>query len=175
MIDAMIQAVLQREGGYVNDPRDAGGETNYGITKDTAKVFGYTGPMRALPESTAATIYKHLYYLQPGFDKVASVYTRVADEMFDTGINMGPHNAGVFLQRLLNVLNGSGLKVDGAVGPATIQELSRFKQKRGAAGEAVLLKGLDALQGERYITLAENRSANQAFLYGWLSNRIGNA
>lgn len=175
MIDAMIQAVLQREGGYVNDPRDAGGETNYGITVATARADGYQGTMKAMPLSVAKAIYKSQYYLKPGFDKVAELYVRVADELFDTGINMGPKVAGQFLQRLLNALNGSGLKLDGDVGTNTLGELSRFKQKRGAAGEAVLLKGLDALQGERYISLAENRPANQAFLYGWLSNRIGNA
>jgi hypothetical protein len=35
------------------------------------------------------------------------------------------------------------------------------------------LKALDALQGERYIRLAERRPANEAFLYGWLANRVG--
>ena len=37
----------------------------------------------------------------------------------------------------------------------------------------VLLKAMEALQGERYIALAESRPANEAFLYGWLANRIG--
>jgi hypothetical protein len=37
----------------------------------------------------------------------------------------------------------------------------------------VLLRALEALQGERYIRLAELRPANEAFLYGWLANRIG--
>ena len=45
--------------------------------------------------------------------------------------------------------------------------------KRRAGGEAVLLKALEALQGERYLRLAETRPANEAFLYGWLANRIG--
>jgi hypothetical protein len=37
----------------------------------------------------------------------------------------------------------------------------------------VLVKAIDALQGERYIALAERRPANEAFLYGWLAQRIG--
>jgi hypothetical protein len=37
----------------------------------------------------------------------------------------------------------------------------------------VLLRALEALQGERYLRLAERRPANEAFLYGWLANRIG--
>ena len=36
-----------------------------------------------------------------------------------------------------------------------------------------MIHALDALQGERYIRLAERRPANEAFLYGWLANRIG--
>ena len=42
-----------------------------------------------------------------------------------------------------------------------------------ASGETVLLRALEALQGERYLRLAERRPANEAFLYGWLANRIG--
>jgi len=37
----------------------------------------------------------------------------------------------------------------------------------------VLVKALDALQGARYVQLAEARPANEAFLYGWLAGRIG--
>ena len=37
----------------------------------------------------------------------------------------------------------------------------------------MLLKAAEALQGERYLRLAEDRPANEAFLYGWLANRIG--
>ena len=43
------------------------------------------------------------------------------------------------------------------------------------SGEAVLLRALEALQGERYLRLAERRPANEAFLYGWLANRIGSS
>ena len=48
-----------------------------------------------------------------------------------------------------------------------------FLAARGAAGVSVLVKALDALQGERYVQLAEARPANEAFLYGWLAGRIG--
>ena len=48
-----------------------------------------------------------------------------------------------------------------------------FVAVRGTAGEVVLLKALEALQGERYIALAERRPSQEAFLYGWLAGRIG--
>ena len=63
---------------------------------------------------------------------------------------------------------------DGRIGPTTLTALDCFLHLRGtASGETVLLRALEALQGERYLRLAERRPANEAFLYGWLANRIG--
>jgi lysozyme family protein len=92
---------------------------------------------------------------------------------------MGPAVAATFLQRALSALNRNradypDLVPDGRIGPATLAALDTFLELRGrASGEAVLLRALDALQGERYLRLAERRPANEAFLYGWLANRIG--
>lgn len=175
MIDKLIEGVIAREGGYVNDPRDRGGETNFGITLAVARANGYTGPMKSMPRATAVDIYLRQYYIKPRFDEVALRYPRVADELFDTGINMGQSVAAGFLQRALNVQEGIEVVADGALGSGSLAALDKFKGKRGAAGEVWLLKALDALQGERYIELAEKRQANEAFVYGWISNRIGNA
>jgi hypothetical protein len=54
-----------------------------------------------------------------------------------------------------------------------VAALRAFLARRGPGGEAVLLKAVEALQGERYLDLAERRPANEAFLYGWLANRLG--
>ena len=63
---------------------------------------------------------------------------------------------------------------DGRAGPRTLAALDAFLGVRGkSSGEAVLLRALEALQGERYLRLAERRPANEAFLYGWLANRTG--
>lgn len=92
---------------------------------------------------------------------------------------MGPGVAATFLQRALTALNRNGkdypdLVPDGRLGPITLAALDTFLEVRGAiAGETVLLRALEALQGERYLRLAEKRPANEAFLYGWLANRIG--
>ena len=67
------------------------------------------------------------------------------------------------------------LTPDGRVGPVTLAALDAFLDLRGAGGEVVLMRALEALQGERYLRLAEKRPANEAFLYGWLANRIGQA
>lgn len=172
-IDDVITSVLLNEGGYVHDPRDAGGETNYGITAATAKANGYTGTMKAFPASLARQIYGKQYVDAPGFAKVATVSMPIAAELVDTGVNMGPSVAAKFLQRALNGLNNQAkdyadLTVDGIIGPGTLNALKVFLARRSAEGERRLLLLLNALQGERYLSLAEGRSANEAFLYGWL-------
>jgi lysozyme family protein len=178
-IDQLIDALLEREGGYVNNPADRGGPTNFGITEAVARAQGYTGAMQALPRQEAVEIYTRLYWLRPRFDEVARRAPSVAAELFDTGVNMGPAVAVTFLQRALTALNRNDrdypdLVPDGRIGTVTLAALDAFLAARGAAsGETVLLRALEALQGERYIRLAELRPANEAFLYGWLANRIG--
>lgn len=176
-INGIIEDVLANEGGYVNDPRDAGGETMYGITVATARANGYQGKMRDLPRDTAFDIYKRRYVVAPGFDHIAAISTPIAAELVDTGVNMGPAVAARFLQRALNALNNQGrdyadLAVDGQVGLGTRAALTAYLRKRGTDGETVMLAALNALQGERYIALGEARQANEAFMYGWLRTRV---
>ena len=178
MIDELIENVIEREGGYVNHPADRGGATRWGITEAVARRQGYTDDMRSLPQSDAAAIYKCLYWIAPAFDQIAEIAPKLATELFDTGINMGSGTATGFLQRALNALNRNGrdyadLKVDRRIGPATLLALNAFFRKRGSCGEAVLLKAVEALQGAHYVRLAETRPSQEAFLYGWLANRIG--
>ena len=177
-VDGLIEAIIDREGGYVNHPADKGGPTCFGITEAVARAHGYAGAMRAMPRSDAVAIYLRLYWLRPRFDEVARRSARLAEELFDTGVNMGPAVSVTFLQRALTALNRNAkdypdLTPDGRIGQATLAALDTFLASRGANGEVVLLRALEALQGERYLRLAERRPANEAFLYGWLANRVG--
>jgi lysozyme family protein len=178
-VDELIDELIEREGGFVSHPADRGGPTRYGITEAVARAHGYAGAMNQLPRDEAAAIYRRLYWLRPRFDQVAERAPRVAAELFDTGANMGPAVAATFLQRALTALNRGGkdfpdLVPDGRIGPATLAALDSFLEARGnRGGETVMLRALEALQGERYLRLAEKRPANEAFLYGWLANRIG--
>lgn len=177
-IDDLIDAVIDREGGFTDHPADRGGATRWGVTEATARADGWQGDMRDYPRDAAAAIYRRLYWLRPGLDRVGERAPAVAAELFDTGVNMGPAVAVGFLQRALNALNRGAtdypdLAADGRVGPATLRALDAFLLTRSIHGEEVLLKAIEALQGERYVALAERRPANEAFLYGWLANRIG--
>jgi lysozyme family protein len=181
LIANLVDELIEREGGFVDHPADRGGATRFGITEAVARAHGYAGPMALLPREEAEAIYRRLYWTRPRFDQVASRSSRIAAELFDTGANMGPGVAATFLQRALTALNRNGkdypdLTPDGRVGPATLGALDRFLAIRGRErGEVVLMRALEALQGERYLRLAEKRPANEAFLYGWLANRLGNA
>ena len=177
-ISALIDEVIAREGGFSHHPADRGGPTNFGITQAVARANGYAGDMRKLPRALAETIYRRLYWERPGYAFVAEATPDIAAELFDSAVNMGPGTATGFLQRALNALNRNqkdypDLKVDRTIGAKTLAALRAFMALRGKAGEKVLLKAVEALQGERYLALAESRPANESFLYGWLANRIG--
>src|SRR3954464_11411019 len=162
-VDELVDALIDREGGYVNHPADKGGPPCFGITEAVARAHGYAGSMRQLPRNDAAAIYKRLYWFRPRLDEVAKRSARLAAELFDTGVNMGPAVAATFLQRALTALNRNtkdyaDLTPDGRIGPATLAALDAFLALRGRSiGETVLLRALEALQGERYLRLAERR------------------
>jgi lysozyme family protein len=176
-IDAIIDGIVDREGGYVNDPRDAGGETNFGITVRVARANGYTGKMKDLTRDKAEAIYRSEYVIRPGFAAVIGLSEKIAEELVDTGVNMGVAKASEFLQKSLNALNNQGkdypdIAEDSDVGPGTIRALKAFLDKRGKDGELVLLRLLNGLQVARYVEIARMRGANEAFVFGWIRTRI---
>lgn len=176
-IEKLIDGVIGREGRYSNNPDDTGGETMWGITHRVARANGYTGSMRSMPRETARDIYFSQYVQKPGFAAVMELSEPIAEELVDTGVNMGPAIASGMLQKALNGLNNKGrdypdIAEDADVGPATLRALKAYLNKRGAEGEQVLLKALNCLQGARYIELARMRTANETFLYGWLRTRV---
>lgn len=175
--DQVINQIIQIEGGYVNDPSDSGGETNFGITKRVARNYGYKGDMRYLPRSLAFEIYSNLYWDSLLLDGVQAISPRIAKELADTGVNMGTGRAARFLQRALNALNNRqqhypDLKIDGALGQRTLNALRQLAGVRGEAGMKVLYKMLNSLQGEFYVDLAERREKDERFIFGWFANRV---
>lgn len=178
-IQKIIDAAIEREGGskFTDHPSDKGGHTRWGITEKVARARGYAGDMRELPRGFAVAAYTHDYINAPGFNKVLAVSELIAEEMIDTGINMGESWPGPWLQRILNVLNQQqrtfpDLVIDGDIGPATISALRTVIKQRGADGVTVILRMLNGFQVVRYIELAEGREKNEDFLFGWVFNRV---
>jgi lysozyme family protein len=175
---SVIQEIIRIEGGYSDRPSDSGGPTKYGITEAVARANGYAGDMRDLPRSFAEAIYEQEYWDAIHVDEILKLSPVIAEELVDTGVNMGTGRAAEFLQRALNVLNKGAsmypdLKVDRAIGPRTLWTLETFLQARGADGETVLFRALDCLQGAFYVELCERREKDEASLFGWLLNRVG--
>ena len=172
-----FERLILKEGGYSDHRSDAGSKTKYGITEAVARAGGYAGDMRDLPLSKAKEIAKAPYWDTLRLDAIANLSPAIAEEVFDTSYNMGIGVAGRFLQRALNVLNRGAtdypdVVVDSVVGPLTVAALESFLNRRGREGEIVLLRALNAQQGERYISIAEGRLENESFVYGWFNNRV---
>lgn len=181
-VEKLIDNIIRLEGSaYTNDPRDSGGPTKYGITLDTLtnyrKRHTTADDISRLTENEARTIYKFIYWIDPGFSQVGRINMPIAEELLDTGVNAGPGRATRFLQRALNGLNNRGslypdLAEDGVIGPATLGALRQYLAHRGTKGEVVMLRYLNGLQLAYYDDLVQRRQKDEAFMYGWILNRI---
>jgi lysozyme family protein len=107
----LIAAVIKREGGYVNDPKDPGGETKYGISKRAYPNVDIAG----LTEDGARDIYLRDYWLAPGLDKLPLTHV---EPVFDMGVNAGVFAAVKLAQRAVRVT------ADGRIGPRTVAAIS---------------------------------------------------
>lgn len=172
--DKTISKIIDVEGGFVDDPSDSGGATNYGITESVARAYGYTGHMRDLPRRVAFDIYTVKYWQSVDADNILFISEAIAAEVVDTAVNMGIKRAVIFLQRSLNVLNQHGdlytdVVIDGVMGSATLKALIEYDMKRDVT---ILVKMLNCLQGAFYVELAERREKDEKFIYGWFKNRV---
>ena len=175
IITAMIAGTVALEGGYVNHPSDPGGETKNGITKRVAVAHGYTGPMRKLPAEVRDGIYYESYIVRPGYLPLVSIDAAVTTELFDTAVNMGPEKSSRFLQASLNEYCGTGLGVDGRVGPKTVAAFRSCQQAKGTVTFCrTMLDRLDAKQRGEYDRLVRASARYRVFYRGWIAHRIGN-
>lgn len=173
----LVASVIDREGGYVNHSSDRGGPTNYGITVAVARENGYQGDMRNLPKSLAVKIYEARYWTSIRLDHIAPISATLAEYLFDFGVHSGPGRAAQELQRTLNVLNSRGklfpdLKVDGAVGPSTLNALADYRKARGGAGLYVLAESINGVRIAFCRGLAERDERQEDFAYGWFKRVV---
>ncbi len=174
-IALMIAGVIAVEGGYVNHPADPGGETNMGITKKVAIANGYAGPMRTLPREVAHSIYYGRYIVAPGYEPLVSIDAPVAEELFDTTVNMGAPRPSRWFQLSINTQCGTKLTIDGRVGLGTI---AAYRACQAKVGATPLCRGtldrLDTAQKAEYDRLVRVNPKLKVFHRGWVAHRIGN-
>ena len=122
-VQDIAREIVAREGGYVNDPDDPGGATNYGVTIHTLRRLGLDldrdgdvdiSDLRRLTRAQAEDIFVEHYFQRP---RIATLPAPLQASVFDMYVNAGA-NAVKILQRLLNQM-GQSVAVDGVIGPQT--------------------------------------------------------
>ena len=144
----IIEKVLEHEGGYVNDPKDLGGETKYGITKR----FYPDINIKNLTIEQAKEIYKKDYWDR---NKVESLPQNLWHIYFDMCVNMGKRTAVKVLQRAA-VNKGKDIEIDGGLGPMTIGAL-----------KGVELDRVRAFRVKYYVDLITAKPEQEKFFLGW--------
>jgi lysozyme family protein len=155
-IASAISAILAREGGYVDNPADPGGRTNFGITQDTADMLGL-GDVSRLDMTTARFAYSGLFGAwhitqipdDPTFELVA-----------DCCVNHGPTLAIRWLQ------NALGCIADGTIGPQTVGAM-------GTASWPHVYSYILSARIRLYGRIVTDNPAELQFLNGWLARALG--
>ena len=112
--DSAFEKTIGLEGGYCNNPHDPRKETKYGISKRQYPDLD----IKNLTIEHAKEIYNCDYWLPIHLNSIAN--ESIADEIFDTGVNMEPSEAVEIAQRALNFLGRGTYEEDGIMGPMTL-------------------------------------------------------
>jgi len=173
---------MRHEGSYSNDPDDAGAETYRGISRrffpdwigwefiDKAKLVA--GFPASIPDdvlnNVVRTHYKQHFWNRFWGDHIPS--QMIAEEMFDTGVNMGVGRAVKYMQTGLNCLNRNeklydDLVVDGAFGRNTVNALKEYLERDD---QKPLLIIMNVLQGMHYIDYMKESPIQEKYARGWL-------
>ncbi|WP_417588135.1 holin-associated N-acetylmuramidase [Pararhodobacter oceanensis] len=159
----LAEEIVAREGGFVDDPHDPGGATNFGVTIHTMRGLGLdlTGDgtvtaadVRALTRAQAIDIFIEHYHARPGIGGLPKV---LQPSVFDMYVNAGS-NAVRILQRLL-IAMGYDLDVDGVIGPQTCRAASAAA--RVAPDHIADAYGI--ARREYYYALADRRPASRRY------------
>jgi len=172
------------EGEYSNDPDDAGGETYRGIARQHhpewegwVMIDKYDKTAADFPavlkRDQALSVSVEAFYKIKFWDKFLGDHIpaqEIADEMFDTGVNMGTGRAVKFLQEGLNILNRNevlyeDIKVDGDFGTNTLRTLKTYLAKDDSM---YLMKVMNILQGMHYINYMKQAPVQEKYARGWL-------
>jgi len=153
--DEIIEVVLEHEGGYVNDPKDPGGETNYGIAKRSHPDVD----IKNLTKEGAKEIYKEVYWDK---NKVESLPEELWHIYFDMCVNQGKSRAVKIIQRAVNGKGGS-LDVDGGLGPMTIAAIGKSR---------VELDRVRAYRVKYYSDLVTKKPDLERFYFGWFKRAL---
>lgn len=162
-VEEIAAGIVAREGGYVDDPDDPGGATNFGVTIGTMKTLGLDlnrdgridkQDVRALTRTQAQQIFVEHYFTRP---RLAELPQMVHASVFDMYANAGT-NAVKILQRLITRM-GFAATADGIVGPNTIAAA----HDAGRAAPLHLADAYGIARRNYYYALADQRPASRKY------------
>jgi lysozyme family protein len=162
-VQELAAEIVAREGGFVNDPDDPGGATNFGVTLGTLRRLGIditrdtridVADVRALTRAQAVDIYVEHYFTRTGIGALPAV---LQPSVFDMYVNAGG-NAVKVLQRLLADM-GYPCDPDGQIGAQTI----RAAQLAFEAAPSHLADAYGIARRNYYYALADARPASRKF------------
>lgn len=174
--DKAILITLKHEGGFVNDPVDPGGATNWGMSIRFLKSAGdrdgdgyldgdidHDGDIdiddiRAMTKAQAVYLYRMHFWLKYSYDMIMDF--TVAARVFDMTVNMGAKQTGKIVQRALNEC-GHKLKVDGAIGTKTFDAIN-------CTNPEVLMAEIRLAHANFYLDLIKAKPQFKKYKKGWL-------
>lgn len=165
-IQQEIDNLIKREGGFVNDPDDHGGATNYGITQRTLTMYlgreCSTDDIKNLSKQTAKDIYYINYYIKPSINLLPDLIKPI---VLDMAVNMG---AGRSIKLLQTALENKGFdpgNIDGKIGSKTIAAANSAVDQLGNG----LIKTLVTRRVIYYEGLVKQDESQRWFLAGWVN------
>lgn len=164
--DLSLKYVLANEGGFVNDPFDHGGATNFGITQDTlSRYLGRSASVdevKAVSPDVVAAIYRAGYWNPVHGDEM--VHQGIATALFDVGVNRGPSRSVKYAQM---VVGCRGDAVNGHMTSAVVQMIKREDPR-------VFIEDFHELVLEGYKSIVGKSPTQRKFLKGWTrrANRL---
>lgn len=162
-VEQIAAEIVAREGGYVNDPDDPGGATNFGVTLATLQRLGLDKSgdgrvdlrdIKALTRADAQRIYVEHYFRKP---RLAELPEPVQASVFDMYVNAGT-NAVKILQRLVTRM-GFAATDDGLIGPRTILAA----QQADATAPGYFADAYGIARRNYYYALADARVASRKY------------
>ena len=152
--DEIIEIVLDHEGGYVNDPDDAGGETKYGF----AKRWYPDVDIKNLTKEQAKKIYHKDYRRRGKGDEVPPQLRHI---YFDMCVNFGRSGAVKVLQQAANSKNINKIEVDGGIGPNTLNAIQNISLDRVRAYRVL-----------RFANIVIDKPNQEKFWLGWFRRAL---
>lgn len=127
-----------------------------------------------MPQSVAFACYQRNYVERPGFLPLVQIDPAVAEEVIDTGVNMGPSRPTRFFRQAVNEVCRTSLPIAGKIDAVTVKAWSDCRTNMGARACVRVLDSLDRQQRAEYDRLVRVNPKLRVFHRGWVNHRIGN-